>query len=245
MHQPLVIIPTLNERENLPLLLVAIRKNLPEAHILVVDDGSKDGTEEWVRQEEHFEKSLYIIEREKKLGLGTAYVAGFKWALARDYDLIFQMDADFSHNPAALPAFVQRIDSGADVVLGSRYLEGVRVLNWPIARLILSLSAAQYVKTITGMPYTDPTGGFKCFRRKVFKRIDLDGVKSNGYSFQIEVTFMAWLAGFRIDEIPIIFEDRHSGTSKMSGDIAREAMWMVWKLAAQNRFRRNPPERRD
>lgn len=239
---PLIIIPTYNEAENIPRLLPEIWHHLPATHILVIDDASTDGTANIIKSHHSYRDQLHLIERPSKLGLGTAYVAGFRWALQHDYSHIFEMDADFSHDPRELPGFIDRIEKGADLVLGSRYINGVRVLNWPISRLFLSLGAAQYVKIITGMPYSDPTGGYKCFRRRVLEAISLDGIRSNGYSFQIEMTYKAWSLGFRIDEHPIIFEDRHSGTSKMSGAIAREAYTMVWKIAAQNRFRRTPAE---
>ncbi|MDK3160244.1 polyprenol monophosphomannose synthase [Kamptonema cortianum] len=234
----LIVIPTLNEKNNLDKLIPTIFQKVGFAHLLFVDDASQDGTPDLIKSHHDFGRKLFLIERPRKMGLGTAYVTGFKWALQRDYDTIFEMDADLSHDPHELPRFLEQIAQGYDLVIGSRYIHGVRVLNWPIDRLFLSLGAAQYVRLITGLPITDPTGGFKCFRRKVLEQIDLDAIRSNGYSFQIELSYQAWLAGFKIKEIPITFEDRHNGTSKMSPQIAREAFWMVWKLAAQNRFQR-------
>ncbi len=234
----LLVIPTYNEAENIGKAIELSLSQESSLHILVIDDSSQDGTPEIVKKHPFFNQRIFMIERPGKMGLGTAYVTGFKWALQRDYDTIFEMDADLSHDPHELPRFLEQIALGYDLVIGSRYINGVRVLNWPIDRLFLSLGAAQYVRLITGLPITDPTGGFKCFRRKVLEQIGLDAIRSNGYSFQIELSYQAWLAGFKIKEIPITFEDRHNGTSKMSPQIAREAFWMVWKLAAQNRFRR-------
>ena len=180
------------------------------------------------------------MRRAGKLGLGTAYIAGFKWALERDFTFIMEMDADFSHNPAEIPKFLKAIDQ-ADLVIGSRYTGGVaRVVNWPLKRLVLSKGASIYVRLITGLPVMDPTGGFKCFRRVVLETIPLDSIRSNGYAFQIELSYQAWLRGFRIREIPITFSDREAGHSKMSGQIVREALWMVWRMAAQHGFRRRP-----
>lgn len=234
----LVIIPTYNEAENILRVLDLTLKQNDSLHVLVIDDHSTDGTATLVKKQDQYGKRTFMVERPGKLGLGTAYIAGFQWALARDYDAVFEMDADLSHDPKEIPRFLAQIAQGYDLVIGSRYINGVRVLNWPIDRLFLSLGAAQYVKLITGMPISDPTGGFKCFRRKLLESINLNDIQSNGYSFQIELSYKAWLAGFKIKEIPIVFEDRHEGTSKMSPQIAREAFWMVWKLAAENRFRR-------
>ncbi len=234
----LVIIPTYNEAENILRVTEQTLVQEPSLHILVVDDRSTDGTASLVKSHPLFGQRIFMVERPGKLGLGTAYIAGFKWALERNYETIFEMDADLSHDPNEIPRFLDQIANGYDLVIGSRYIKGVRVLNWPIDRLLLSLGAAQYVKLITGLPISDPTGGFKCFRRKLLETIDLDDIQSNGYSFQIELSFKAWIAGFKITEIPITFEDRHNGTSKMSPQIAREAFWMVWKLAAKNRFKR-------
>jgi dolichol-phosphate mannosyltransferase len=200
-------------------------------HVLVVDDGSPDGTGQIAAaMAERSDGRVHVLHRAGKLGLGTAYVAGFRWALARDYALVFEMDADFSHDPAHLRDFLAAAD-GADVVLGSRYQYGkVTVVNWPISRLILSYAANVYARAVTGLPVFDATGGFKCFRRDVLASLDLDDVRSNGYAFQIEMSFRAWRRGFRLTEMPIVFVDRTEGQSKMSGRIVREAVWMVWRL---------------
>lgn len=236
----LIIIPTYDERNNVRPIAEAVFKSLPEGHILFVDDNSPDGTGEVINAmcREDPER-VHVLHKKEKRGLGRAYIAGFQWALERDYRYIFEMDADASHDPAELPNFLLAAEK-ADLVLGSRYIEGIRITNWPLRRLLLSKGAATYVRLITGLPVTDPTGGFKCFRREVLEAIDLAGVQSNGYSFQIEMTYTAWLKGFRIKEIPITFFDRHAGYSKMSSAIFREALWMVWKLAWRGRFRRRP-----
>ena len=198
--------------------------------MLVVDDGSPDGTGAVVDGMVATDPRIHVLHRAGKLGLGTAYIAGFKWALARDYTLVFEMDADFSHPPERLPDFLRAIQD-ADLVLGSRYLNGqVNVVNWPMSRLFLSYSANIYARAVTGLAVFDATGGFKCFRREVLEAIDLDDVRSNGYAFQIEMTFRAWKKGFRVVEIPIVFVDRTQGASKMSKRIVREAVWMVWRL---------------
>ena len=226
----LVIVPTYNERFNIARLIPAILAQDPSLEILVVDDGSPDGTGAIVDSIAANNPRVHIIHREGKLGLGTAYIEGFRWALERKYDLVFEMDADFSHNPELLPEFLQMIKE-ADVVLGSRYQDGrVNVVNWPMSRLFLSYAANVYARAVTGLPISDTTGGFKCFRRNVLESIDLNSVKSNGYEFQIEMSFRAWKRGFRLIEIPIIFVDRTEGVSKMSKKIVREAVWMVWRL---------------
>lgn len=231
----LVIIPTYNELENLPRLIPVVLSQDESINILIVDDGSPDGTGKFVKDEMQKNNRIHLLEREKKMGLGTAYIAGFKYALQNNYDFIFEMDADFSHDPNELKNFLIAI-SDNDLVLGSRYINGVRVLNWPMARLLLSFFASVYTRIITGMPVKDATGGFKCFRRKVLEAIDLDKVKSNGYTFQIEMSFKAYVKGFKIIEIPIIFIDRVKGKSKMSKKIVREAVTMVWKLRLQHMF---------
>jgi dolichol-phosphate mannosyltransferase len=226
----LVIVPTYNERENIIRLIDAVLSQDPRIDILVVDDGSPDGTGDMVDERAARDPRVHAIHRAKKLGLGTAYVAGFKWALQREYEFVFEMDADFSHDPGHLPQFLESAQT-ADLVLGSRYREGrVTVVNWPIARLLLSYFANVYARMVTGLPLFDSTGGYKCWHRKVLEAIDLDDVKSNGYAFQIEMSFRAWRKGFRIVEIPIVFVDRTEGTSKMSKKIVREAIWMVWRL---------------
>ena len=229
-ERSLVIVPTYNEKENIAKLISAVLAEDPSIDMLIVDDGSPDGTGALVDAIAESEPRVHAIHRASKLGLGTAYVAGFRWALERDYAFIFEMDADFSHAPTKLPHFLHAI-RGADLVIGSRYQNGqVNVVNWPMSRLFLSYSANIYARKVTGVPIFDATGGFKCFRRKVLEAIDLSDVRSNGYAFQIEMTFRAWKKGFRIVEIPIVFVDRTEGSSKMSKRIVREAVWMVWRL---------------
>lgn len=229
-EKALVIVPTYNERDNIIRIIDAALSQDPRIEMLVVDDGSPDGTGALVEGRAQVDPRVHLLSRGRKLGLGTAYVAGFKWALERDYEFVFEMDADFSHDPSHLPQFLESIRD-ADLVLGSRYREGkVTVVNWPMARLILSYSANIYARFVTGLALWDATGGFKCFRRRVLEAIDLDDVRSNGYAFQIEMSFRAWQLGFRIVEIPIVFVDRTEGESKMSRKIVREAIWMVWRL---------------
>ena len=230
LQRALVIVPTYNERENLPRLVPSILSRDPRLEILVVDDGSPDGTGALAEEIAAAERRVHVVHRAGKLGLGTAYIAGFRWGLERGYDVLFEMDADFSHDPAHLPQFLDAI-SEYDLVLGSRYLEGrVTVVNWPMNRLLLSYGANIYARWVTGLPVADSTGGFKCFRREVLAALELDRVESNGYSFQIEMSFRAWKKGFRIGEIPIMFVDRDLGESKMSKSIVREAIWRVWRL---------------
>jgi dolichol-phosphate mannosyltransferase len=230
LERALVIVPTYNERENIARLIETVLAQDPRLEVLVVDDGSPDGTGEIVDGIMATNSRVNIMRRPKKLGLGTAYVAGFGWALEREYAYVFEMDADFSHDPAHLRDFLRAI-TASDLVLGSRYRNGkVTVVNWPIARLILSYFANVYARAVTGLPVWDATGGFKCFRRSVLEAIDLSKVRSNGYAFQIEMSFRAWKRGFRIVEIPIVFVDRTEGQSKMSRSIVREAIWMVWRL---------------
>ena len=226
----LVIVPTFNERQNIARIIESVLAQDPRISILVVDDGSPDGTGALVDEIAASNPRVHIIHRPRKMGLGTAYLAGFRWALERDLEYIFEMDADFSHDPGHLPQFLEAARE-ADLVLGSRYRHGkVTVVNWPISRLILSYSANLYARAVTGLPLFDSTGGFKCFRRRVLEAIDLNAVRSNGYAFQIEMSFRAWQKGFRIVEIPIVFTDRTEGESKMSKRIVREAIWMVWRL---------------
>ena len=236
----LVVTPTYREFDNLEEFTSALWASCPTAHLLVVDDASGDGTPEWVRNHAHFGESLFLIERPGKQGLASAYLSGFSWALERDYDVIVQMDADLSHDPASVPDLLLAESGGADLVLASRYLDGVRVLNWPLERLCLSVMAAHYVKIVTGMPFTDPTGGFKCWRRDLLHAFDFSAIRSSGYSFQVEMTHTAWRFGAEIAEVPIIFEDRHAGDSKMSSSIAREAVWQVLRLGVKGRFARKP-----
>jgi dolichol-phosphate mannosyltransferase len=237
-ERALVIIPTYNERENLPRLVPTVLAQDPRIEILIIDDASPDGTGAVADQLAAEEPRVHVLHREGKLGLGTAYLTGFRWALERGYTYIFEMDADFSHDPAHLPQFLDAIGT-ADVVLGSRYLEGrVTVVNWPITRLLLSYGANIYARIVTGLPVADATGGFKCFRREVLEAIDLDRIESEGYAFQIEITLRAWKKGFRIKEIPIVFTDRDVGESKMSRRIIWEAVWRVWKLRILDLFGR-------
>ena len=229
-ERALVIVPTYNERENIRRLVDAVLRQDGRLEVLVVDDGSPDGTGQLVAELSAEEPRVHLLERAQKMGLGTAYIAGFRWALERDYRYVLEMDADFSHDPAHLPQFLSAIED-ADVVVGSRYQQGrVTVINWPIGRLILSYSANLYARAVTGLPMWDTTAGFKCFRREVLEAIDFSRVRSNGYAFQIEMHFRAWKRNFRIVEIPIVFVDRTEGTSKMSKAIVREAIWMVWRL---------------
>ena len=225
----LVIIPTYNEMDNIKRLIPDILQRYGNIDVLVVDDNSPDGTGNYVASFGESNPRIKIIQREKKLGLGTAYITGFKYAIQNKYDFVFEMDADFSHDPGEIENFLSAIENN-DLVLGSRYLTGVNVINWPMRRLILSYFANFYTRFITGLPIHDATGGFKCFRREVLEVINLDKIKSNGYAFQIEMTFKAWKKGFRIKEISIIFVDRVKGNSKMSKKIVREAVFMVWKL---------------
>lgn len=238
VEKALVIIPTYNEAENIPQIVPQVLQQDASIDVLVVDDGSPDGTGVIADRIAAANERVNVIRREGKMGLGTAYIAGFKWGLERGYDLLFEMDADFSHDPAHLPKFLAAVVD-ADLVLGSRYLDGkVTVVNWPMTRLFLSYSANVYAKVVTGNPLCDATGGFKCFRRKVLESIDLDSVRSNGYAFQIEMSFRAQRKGFVIKEIPIVFTDRTDGESKMSRAIIREAVWMVWRLRLMALFGR-------
>jgi dolichol-phosphate mannosyltransferase len=227
----LVIIPTYNERENLKELLKLIYREVEDIHVLIIDDHSPDGTGDLVETliVEQYKDRLFLVKRPGKLGLGTAYITGFKWALEREYQYIFEMDADFSHNPKYLRDFLNAIE-GCDVVLGSRYIPGGGVKNWGLGRRLISRGGSLYSRFILGMPFRDLTGGYKCFRREVLEHMELDSVKSNGYSFQIEMTYRAFLNDFCIREVPIVFEERTAGKSKMSRRIFMEAIVMVWKL---------------
>lgn len=225
----IVCIPTYNELENIGRMIDAIHAVEPALHILVIDDGSPDGTAALVRERMSTDTQLHVHERAGKLGLGTAYCAGFAYALEQGYDLIMQMDADFSHDPKELTRFLDVIKDH-DLVIGSRYVSGVNVINWPMSRLLLSYCANVYTRVITGMPIADATGGFKCFRADVLRRIDLSKIKSNGYAFQIEMNYKTWRQRARIKEVPIIFMDRVQGVSKMSKNIVYEAAFLVWKL---------------
>jgi dolichol-phosphate mannosyltransferase len=231
----LIVIPTYNERENIVQIVPEIKRVLPGVHILVVDDSSPDGTGACVEQMAAAFDGLFLLTRAKKEGLGRAYISGFKWALKRPYEFIFEMDADFSHDPKYLPDFIAAIEN-ADVVLGSRYLTGVNVVNWPLYRLLISYGGNLYARMVTGLPIRDCTGGFKCFRRRVLEAINLDRISASGYSFQIEMSWLAWKKRFRIREIPIIFVDRKTGVSKMSTKIFREGLLLIWRLRLASLF---------
>jgi dolichol-phosphate mannosyltransferase len=234
----LVIIPTFNEIANLPHIVPEVLEQRDALDVLIVDDQSPDGTGDLADRLAAENPRVHVMHREGKLGLGTAYIAAFRWALERDYEFIFEMDADFSHEPKRIPEFIAAA-ANADLVLGSRYLHGrVTVVNWPMTRLLLSYGANIYARVVTGLKLFDATGGYKCFRRRVLEAIELEKVRSNGYAFQIEMSFRAARQGFRITEIPIVFTDRTDGTSKMSGVIVREAIWMVWRLRFQALFGR-------
>ncbi|MGA2030138.1 MAG: polyprenol monophosphomannose synthase [Verrucomicrobiota bacterium] len=239
MNSTLIIMPTYNERENLPRMAQKLLSLPVTVDLLVVDDNSPDGTGKIADELSAKHSEIHVLHRVEKNGLGRAYIAGFKWALERGYEFIFEMDGDFSHNPDDIPAFLEAAQN-ADLVLGSRYVGGIRVINWPLGRLMLSRFAGKYVMLVTGMPFTDPTGGYKCFSRRALQAINLEAVRSNGYSFQIEMTHKIWRQGFKIVEVPIIFTERTQGHSKMAGGIVNEAFWMVWWLWLQNGLRRSP-----
>jgi dolichol-phosphate mannosyltransferase len=229
IRKTLIVVPTYNEKDNLPALLEALTGFPEPIHVLVVDDGSPDGTgdivESWSRRTDR----VHLLRRSGKMGLGSAYVAGFRWALERDYERIFEMDADFSHDPKYVMGMLEASEN-ADVVIGSRYLTGVNVVNWPMSRLLLSWFANKYAKFVSGLPIHDCTAGFKCFRREVLEKIDLDRIAASGYGFQIELHYKAWKKGFKLAEVPIVFVDRRAGSSKMSGLIIREALLLVVRL---------------
>lgn len=236
----LVIIPTYNEKENIAAIIKAVFSLDEGFHVLIVDDGSPDGTAAIVKEmQAQFPESLFIIERTGKLGLGTAYIAGFKWALERNYAFIFEMDADFSHNPEDLIKLRENCANGADLAIGSRYKSGINVVNWPMSRVLLSFYASKYVQFITGMPINDATAGFKCYRREVLQSIDFNKIKFVGYAFQIEMKFVTWKKGFNIIEVPIIFTDRSEGTSKMSKGIVKEAILGVIQMKLMSYFQKS------
>jgi len=235
--EKLVIIPTYNERENIDPLLERLMALPHDLHVLVVDDGSPDGTADCVKAWQSRIPRIHLLQRPGKMGLGSAYRDGFRYALEHDAEYIFEMDADFSHDPDAIGSFLEEAKE-YDVVLGSRYLHGVTVVNWPLSRLILSYGANVYTRIVTGLPLRDATGGFKCFRRRALEAVRLDRVRSDGYAFQIEMSFKCWKKGFRIKEIPIIFVDRRAGVSKMNRRIVWEAAWMVWRLRLLDLFGR-------
>ena len=239
MEKTLIVMPTYNERENLPRMAQRLLALPVPVDMLVVDDNSPDGTGKLADELAAKHPNIHVLHRQAKSGLGRAYLAGFKWALEHGYEFVFEMDGDFSHNPDDVPIMLAAAQN-ADLVLGSRYLGGIRIINWPLSRLMLSKGAAMYVRIITGMPFTDPTGGYKCFRRRALLALNLDDVGSNGYSFQIELTHKLWRQGMSIIEVPIIFTERAQGHSKMAGHIIREAVVMVWRLWFQNGCRRKP-----
>ena len=246
MKKTLVVVPTYNERENLSPLAQRLLGLPVPVDMLVVDDNSPDGTGKLADELAAKHPAIHVLHRTEKSGLGRAYIAGFKWAMERSYEFVFELDGDFSHNPDDIPMFLEAA-TNADLVLGSRYLNGIRIINWPLSRLMLSKSAATYVRLITGMPITDPTGGYKCFSRRALQAINLDAIRSNGYSFQIEMTHRLWRQGMRVVEVPIVFTERAQGHSKMSGNIIQEALIMVWQLFSRTRCaaaqRGNPPNR--
>ena len=241
----IVIIPTYNEKENIENIIRAIFGLEKSFHILVVEDNSPDGTADIVRSlQKEFPEQLFMIERKGKLGLGTAYIAGFKWSIDKKYDYIFEMDADFSHNPNDLPRLYKAChDDGGDVSIGSRYISGVNVVNWPMGRVLMSYFASKYVRIITGIPVHDTTAGFKCYRRQVLETIDLDKVKFKGYAFQIEMKFTAYKCGFKIIEVPVIFVNRELGTSKMNSSIFGEAVFGVIRLKWNSLFHKFPQKK--
>ncbi len=244
MLPPFVVVPTYRERDNLPEFTRRLWAAVPHARLLLVDDASRDGTPEWVREQPQYGKQLFILERKGKLGLGSAYLAGFAWVIERHRTepcgAVVQMDADLSHKPESVPELLAAIERGADLVLATRYREGVRVTNWPLRRLLLSLGGGFYVRTVTRMPFTDPTGGFKAFRPDKLATLDLSQVRCDGYAFQIEVTYMAWRLRWKIEEVSIVFEDRFAGVSKMSGRIVREAVWRVPWLVVRGKVPARP-----
>ena len=236
------IIPTYNERENIENIIRAVFGLDKVFHILIIEDGSPDGTAAIVKKlQEEYPDRLFMVERKGKLGLGTAYIAGFKWALAHNYQYIFEMDADFSHNPQDLPRLYKACaEDGSDVAIGSRYVSGVNVVNWPMGRVLMSYFASKYVRFITGIPIHDTTAGFKCYRRRVLETIDLDNIQFKGYAFQIGMKFTAYKCGFKITEVPVIFINRELGTSKMNGSIFGEAVFGVIKLKIGSWFHKYP-----
>lgn len=243
-HDKLVIIPTYNEIDNIAAMITKVMSLDEQFDLLIIDDGSPDGTAQVVKSKQtEFPNRLHLLERSGKLGLGTAYILGFKWALDKGYEYIFEMDCDFSHNPDDLSRLYQTaVEKNADLVIGSRYINGVNVVNWPMKRVLMSYYASAYVRLITGMPFRDTTAGFKCYHKKVLKTIELDRIKFMGYAFQIEMKFTAWKLGFKMIEIPIIFYDRTQGQSKMSGGIFREAFFGVLQMKIKSWFRKYPKQ---
>ena len=232
-----VIIPTYNEKENVARIIDAVFNLNKGYHVLIIDDNSPDGTAQIVKDKQpESEGRLHIVERKGKLGLGTAYIKGFEWSLEREYDYVFEMDADFSHNPADLPSLLEACENGADLAVGSRYVSGVNVVNWPMGRVLMSYFASKYVRLVTGLKIADTTAGFKCYSRKVLEAINFDQIRFKGYAFQIEMKFTTWQLGFKVVEVPIVFTDRTEGTSKMSGGIFNEAVWGVLSMKMRSIF---------
>ncbi len=239
MAQSLVIIPTYNEKENIENIIRAVFSLPRTIDVLIIDDGSPDGTADIVKNlQKEFADRLFLIQREGKLGLGTAYIHGFKWAIEHNYDYVCEMDADFSHNPNDLPRLLAACENNADLAIGSRYINGVAVVNWPMGRILMSYYASAYVRFVTGLKVKDTTAGFKCYRRRVLETIDLDDIRFKGYAFQIEMKFRTWKHGFKIVEVPIIFTERQKGKSKMSGGIFNEAFWGVITMKIKSWFKK-------
>ncbi|MBN2892232.1 MAG: polyprenol monophosphomannose synthase [Bacteroidales bacterium] len=239
MSDSLVIIPTYNEKENIEKIIRAVFQLEKDFNVLIIDDGSPDGTANIVKTlQNEFPDRLHLVERQGKLGLGTAYIKGFHWAIEHNYEYICEMDADFSHNPEDLVHLQNACLNGADLAIGSRYIDGVAVVNWPMGRILMSYYASKYVRIVTGMKIKDTTAGFKCYRRKVLETIDVDTIRFKGYAFQIEMKFRAWKYGFKIVEVPIIFTERKEGKSKMSGGIFNEAFWGVIKIKVKSWFKK-------
>lgn len=239
MRKSIVIIPTYNEIENIKKMIEKVFSLDNNFHLLIIDDGSPDGTGNVVKElQNKYPNSLHLIERKGKLGLGTAYITGFKWCLEHQYEYIFEMDCDFSHNPEDLNKLYMACKNGADLSIGSRYKSGVNVINWPMGRVLMSYFASRYVRAVTGLPIHDTTAGFKCYTNKVLRAIDFDKIRFRGYAFQIEMKFTAWKLGFKLEEVPIVFTDRQEGNSKMSGGIFNEAFWGVIKLKLSSMFKK-------
>ncbi len=244
MNSTIVIIPTYDEKDNVRTVSEAIFEAAPDVNILFVDDNSPDGTGKILDKMAAKDKRIEVIHKESKLGLGRAYISGFKETLKKDYKLIISMDSDLSHNPIEIPNLIKASEN-ADLILGSRYIDGIRIINWPLNRLILSKMASLYIRTITGIPIADPTGGYRCYKREALEAIDLESIMSNGYSFLVEMSYRIWMKGFKLKEIPITFEDRRSGYSKLSMHIFFESLWIVWKLSFQHGFRRSPKKQKE
>lgn len=237
MTKAVVIIPTYNEKENVSRIIDAVFNLKQDYHVLIIDDNSPDGTGQIVKEKQPAsDGKLHIVERKGKLGLGTAYIKGFEWSLENGYDYVFEMDADFSHNPEDLPRLLEACQKGADLAIGSRYVSGVNVVNWPIGRVLMSYFASKYVRVVTGLKIADTTAGFKCYSRKVLEAINFEQIRFKGYAFQIEMKFTAWQLGFKLVEVPIVFTDRTAGTSKMSGGIFNEAVWGVLSMKMRSIF---------